>query len=1122
MRKLALICVVALAFSTTAMAVEIGISTQANWWPQAAADREMQEIADNVPVPVAQFPADQQAALADWVVAHTGDGVEDILILCGTFPDTIYEPGNTQADDSLAELFLDDGNTIINTGDWIFYVVNGAGTNAAGGLQTMMDIPGVTVAGEDNTAITVTAEGQDYTPSLQDFATDRPFHLDTLEGDWYAELILAQNAAGTRADPVIVRNSATGGRIGIFFQTADQADDPRGEVISEWINNWYLKNVADPAVAANPSPADEAVDVPRDVVLGWKPGDSAVTHDVYLGTSFDDVNAATAPTSAGQSATEYQPADILDFETTYYWRVDEVNGAPDNTVFKGNVWSFTTEPFAYSIASVTVTSNAISEATAGPENTINGSGLNADDQHSTLADDMFLGTPAADPVYLQYEFDGVYKLHEMLAWNYNVQFEPMLGFGLKDVTVEYSENGTDWTVLGDVEFAQASARSDYTANTTVDFAGAAAKYVKLTVNSGYGPLGQFGLSEVRFMFIPASAREPQPANRSTAVNPDTGLSWRAGRDAISHEIYLSTNEQAVADGTALVDTVSESSYAASGLDFGSTYYWKVTEVQDTESWEGAVWSFATEEFAVIDGFESYNDEDNVIYETWIDGWVNETGSTVGYLEAPFAERTIVNSGSQSMPLQYDNGAAPFYSEAEYDMGGMDLDTNSADSLRLFVSGQAPAFDEAADGTILMNAIGTDIWGTGDQFRYAYKNLTGDGSMIARVDDLDSSPSTWAKAGVMIRQSTGTGSQHAFMAMTGGDGNGYSYQRRVDAGLDSTSDNGVAPAIAPPYWVKIERAGSVFTASVSPDGTEWTIVGDPQTIEMEGPALIGLALTSHLATQATSAEFSNVSFTGNVTGNVTGSWQVAEIGATQPVGNDPETVYVAVEDTAGHVAVVTHPNAAVRSSWTEWLIPYSDLAGVNLNSVAMIYVGVGDRNNPTSGGGGTIFVDDLGYGRQAPEPAYENLLANGGFEDGALAPWTTYGDVVAEVVSDEAIEGTSSLHITVNSAGANFWDAGLQHTGHVFAAGKQYTLSAFVKCSAGTLDINFKPELAADPWSGFGDQVFTMTDEWTELSVTTPVFAEDTSPAAITFHIGFAAADFWIDGVRFYEGEYVAP
>jgi hypothetical protein len=168
MKKLVLVFVIAFAFSSMAMAADIAISTQAGWWSQGAADREMQEIADNVTaVSVEQFTANDQDALADWVADHTGNGTSDLLIICGQFPDTIYEPGNGQADDSLAELFLDDGNCIVNTGDWIFYVVNGAGTNGPGGLQTMMDIPGVTVAGEDNTAITVTADGQDYTPTFR-------------------------------------------------------------------------------------------------------------------------------------------------------------------------------------------------------------------------------------------------------------------------------------------------------------------------------------------------------------------------------------------------------------------------------------------------------------------------------------------------------------------------------------------------------------------------------------------------------------------------------------------------------------------------------------------------------------------------------------------------------------------------------------------------------------------------------------------------------------------------------------------------------------------------------------------------------------------------------------------
>lgn len=161
---------------------------------------------------------------------------------------------------------------------------------------------------------------------------------------------------------------------------------------------------------------------------------------------------------------------------------------------------------------------------------------------------------------------------------------------------------------------------------------------------------------------------------------------------------------------------------------------------------------------------------------------------------------------------------------------------------------------------------------------------------------------------------------------------------------------------------------------------------------------------------------------------------------------------------------------------------------------------------------------------------ENLLSNGGFEDGIMAPWTTYGNVTTAVVKElqkanvpeKPIEGNFCLNIKINAKGANFWDSGLQHTGHVFEKGKKYTLSAFLKCKEKTLQINFKPELGVDPWPGYGERSFTMTDKWTEYSTTTPIFADNVNPASITFHIAYDIGEFWIDGVRFYEGDYVAP
>jgi F5/8 type C domain-containing protein len=410
-------------------------------------------------------------------------------------------------------------------------------------------------------------------------------------------------------------------------------------------------------LADNPVPESETIDVPRDVVLAWEAGEFAATHDVYLGTVLDDVNNASRAdamgvlVSQGQTDAAYASADVLEFGQTYYWRVDEVNAAPDTTIFKGEIWSFEVEPFAYPIEGIVATCNAASEEGVGPERTVDGSGLDADGAHSTTTADMWLTLPGgADPVQLSLEFDQVYKLHQMLVWNYNSMFESVLGFGLKDVTVEYSVDGVEWVLLGDVEVAQATTMAGYTANTTVDFGGVAAQYVRLTVNSGYGMLGQYGLSEVQIMYIPSHAREPQPADGATDVSIETMFGWRAGRDAVSHEVSFGTDPEALA----LADTVSGTSTTPGTLDLSTTYYWQVTAVQDAESWASRVWGFTTEDYVVVDDFESYDDEDNVIYETWADGWVNETGSTVGYLSAPFAEQTIVNSGFQSMPLSYDN------------------------------------------------------------------------------------------------------------------------------------------------------------------------------------------------------------------------------------------------------------------------------------------------------------------------------------------------------------------------------------------------------------------------------------------------------------------------------------
>ena len=452
--------------------------------------------------------------------------------------------------------------------------------------------------------------------------------------------------------------------------------------------------------ASSPSPADEATEVARDAALSWRPGAFAGTHDVYLGTSFEDVASAAASVlvSQGQDANTYDPSGSFAYGQTYYWRIDEVNDAPDFTVHAGPVWSFTVELLAYPIANVIATASS-SDGEAGPEKTVDNSGL-ANGLHSTLNADMWMtARGTALPAWIQFEFDRVYKLHEMRVWNSNTLMEGAIGVGCKEVAVEYSTNGSDWTVLNETEtFNQAPGAADYAYNTTVDFAGAAAKYVKLSPKSNWGDLvSQCGLSEVQFFQIPVQAREPMPASGTTNVDPRTvTLSWKAGREAASHEVYLGTDMQAVAESIAPVVTVNQATYTPPALQLDTTYYWKVVEVNEAaapDAWDSDVWSFSTPAYLAVEDFEVYTDDidaEETIYQAWIDGYGDDAnGSYVGYPEAPFAEQSMIHSGRQSMPFSYENTGSVARSEAKRTfVTAQDWTQHDVKTLVLFFRGQA--------------------------------------------------------------------------------------------------------------------------------------------------------------------------------------------------------------------------------------------------------------------------------------------------------------------------------------------------------------------------------------------------------------------------------------------------
>jgi hypothetical protein len=793
-------------------------------------------------------------------------------------------------------------------------------------------------------------------------------------------------------------NSDTNGFVAFMFAPAEPGYQAivRTVEMGENGGTWLEGDIGGlPGSARSPFPTDQADYVARDVVLSWSPGGYAVKHDVYLGMNFDDVNTASAtiyPAGVYQGRQDPNRYPVtgtvrLQIGETYYWRIDGVGEAPGNEIYRGKVWQFKIEPYSLAIDGATIGASASSSVEGkGPENTVNGSGL---DETGLLHGNIGEGTmwlsaeDANQPAWIEYDLGRVYKLDEMWVWNSNESLEQWIGIGFKEVVIDYSVDGIEFETLGTThEFNQATGQPDYAHNTTIDFNGISARYVRLTAKSNFkSMLDQYSLSEVRFFYVPVQARALKPDLEATDIPLDATLTWTSGRQAAGHNVYFSANEQEVIDGTALLDAVTDAEYGPLSLDYATTYYWRVDEVNDLEDpalVEGDIWSFTTQEYIVIDDFELYDAQDNQIWYAWKDGLGygtleappyypgNGTGSAVGDESTDsFTEETIVHEGGQSMPFAFDNNKQNFakYSEAEFTLTYPRNWTEAGlQELSLWFRGSPASvgsFMEAPAGTYTMTATGTDIWGVADEFHYAFKTLTGVGTIEAQVLSIDNTD-PWAKAGVMIRETLQAGSKFAAVYIT--PGSGCRFQGRTDTDTDATSDTSVATAeqmaITAPYWIKLERdfAGN-FRGYYSSDGATWQPMSwNPHNIAMSSSVYIGLAVTSHNTGATCEAKFANV----KITGTVGTQWSNQDIGI---LSNDAEPMYVAVSNSTGEPVVVEYgdPAATQIDTWTEWVISLQDLAdqGLNLTDVDRIAIGIGTKGNTTvPGGSGKMFFDDI--------------------------------------------------------------------------------------------------------------------------------------------------------------------
>ncbi|MFT3786743.1 MAG: Ig-like domain-containing protein [Tepidisphaeraceae bacterium] len=167
------------------------------------------------------------------------------------------------------------------------------------------------------------------------------------------------------------------------------------------------------------------------------------------------------------------------------------------------------------------------------------------------------------------------------------------------------------------------------------------------------------------------------------------------------------------------------------------------------------------------------------------------------------------------------------------------------------------------GTWTMYGSGNDIFDNADAFQFASRPLWGDGSIVVRVSSIEDT-SIYSKAGVMIRESSAANSRYAFVHLTSGVGYQFEARNTTGGGAFGVQYNSAGKG---PVWVKLTRAGNVFSGFTSADGNTWTALGTT-TITMASNVLVGLAVTSHDNSRLAKAVFDNSTVVGPGSGDTT--------------------------------------------------------------------------------------------------------------------------------------------------------------------------------------------------------------------------------------------------------------
>jgi len=493
--------------------------------------------------------------------------------------------------------------------------VSGTSNAKVGDVGSKADNFNFTIGGSTNIS---SIDGIDFQQTIFPFLTNTFFHFErggNDTGTWQA--ILADGSLGTPvqfsgathyADTGVNVNGQNA--FGVVFTTDVPVQGVR--ITASGHDTFSISALpVVPDTAHGPSPADGAMVDQTWITLGWSPGKSAVSHDVYLGDNFDDVNEGIGDTFRGNQADATLIAGFPGFPipdglvpgTTYYWRVDEVNDANDanaTSPWRGDVWSFYIQPYTAS---------------------------------------------NPDPA------DGT----EFVDLSADLNWLPGYGAALHTVYI-----GTSFDDVNDAVGGTPRGTATYDPGQLER-----EKVYYWRVDEFNPPTTHKG--DVWAFTTPGAVGNAQPANGAVGVSMVTTISWTPAENAASSDLYFGSDADAVEKATKASPeylgnkSSGSESHDPGKLAFDATYYWRVDAVYAAETVKGLLWNFATADFIAVDDFESYNDIDppdpasNRIFDKWIDGFgTTANGALVGNDMPPYAEQNIVHGGAQSMIYSYDN------------------------------------------------------------------------------------------------------------------------------------------------------------------------------------------------------------------------------------------------------------------------------------------------------------------------------------------------------------------------------------------------------------------------------------------------------------------------------------